>query len=493
MTEAEICMAQKALESCIYEHAANVISNNQDMIAARLATLSMMEDAVEAKNALEATNRKLVAEIKEHERSELVQRVLFAISDAVLVTRDIEELISIIQIELGKLLDTRNFYIAFYDEANDTLSAPFVQDEKDVMNTWPASKSLTGYVVKNRKYLMVNKDDIFELIRLGKIEMIGTPSAIWLGVPLEVEDRMIGAFVVQNYEDANAYDAKDLDLLRFISHQISISIQRKKAVQDLKTALAKAEEGDRLKTAFLQNVSHEIRTPMNAILGFSELLNEQDVEPDTRLIYTEIIHKSGNQLMTILEDIINISELEAGKEVLRLENININPLLRDIYEQFRIKVAAKNIELKISTGLEDKKDFIIIDETKLIQIITNLLNNSLKFTRHGSIIFGYKLKNGNLEFFVADTGVGIPEDKFQDIFDRFKQVEIVLSTENGGRGLGLGLSISKAYVELMGGRIWLQSAPGKGSTFHFSIPYAPVIAAENETKQKNKTEHNGAV
>jgi signal transduction histidine kinase len=281
-------------------------------------------------------------------------------------------------------------------------------------------------------------------------------------------------------------------MLEFISNQIGISIQRKKAVQDLTTALARAEESDRLKTAFLQNISHEIRTPMNAILGFADVLNEPDLEADVQKAYTDIIGKSGNHLLTILEDIINISELEAGKEVFLPVKTMLNPMLRDMYEQYKIKTGKKNIELKLTTSLTDDQAYIITDETKLIQIISNLLNNSLKFTRQGSISFGYTLKNGNLEFYVEDTGVGIPTDKYQAIFDRFKQVEVVLSSENGGRGLGLGLSISKAYVELFGGRIWVKSEPGVGSVFYFSIPYKLVLMHKNEDWRLTGIEFNSA-
>jgi signal transduction histidine kinase len=474
------------------ERTSRLVRVNEELGASRMATLSMMEDAVEAKNELEASNKKLTEEIIERKRSELVQQVLFSISNAALITRDIEELISIIRSELGKLLDTKNFYIAFYDKDTDTLSTPYIEDEKDELSTWSAAKSLTGYVIKNRTKLLVNREEIEELIKHGVIELVGTGALLWLGVPLEVDEQVIGAFVVQSYDNVNAYDTKDLDMLEFISHQISISIQRKKSVQDLTTALIKAEESDRLKTAFLQNISHEIRTPMNAILGFSELLNDPELGSEMRTTYTDIIGKSGNHLLTILEDIINISELEAGKEALRTGKTHLNPLLRDMYEQYKLKAGKKNLELKLYTPLDDDQVFIITDETKLIQILSNLLNNALKFTKEGSINFGYTLKNGKLEFYVEDSGVGISPDKNKEIFDRFKQVEIVLSSENGGRGLGLGLSISKAYVELMGGSIWLKSELGKGSTFYFSIPYTPLLHQKNQERLITEMELNNA-
>lgn len=465
--------AQPITETGLAERTEKLIRDNKDMISSRMATLNMMEDAVEAKNNLEATNQKLVAEIGERKRSELIQQVLFSISNAALVTRDVEALVAIIRSELGKLLDTKNFYLAFYDEVSDMLWTPYSEDEKDGMDTWPAARSFTGMVIKDRKNLLVNKKEMLGLIKRGEIDLVGTLSEQWLGVPLVVDDTIIGAFVVQSYDNANAYDIKDMELLEFISHQISLSIQRKKTFQDLTTALSKAKESDLLKTEFLHNISHEIRTPMNAILGFSDLLNEPDLLPDERKSYTEIITHSGRHLLTILEDIINISELEAGKEVFMPVQSNLNQILREIYAQYKLKASGRNIEIMLTTPLADELANIITDETKLIQIISNLMNNALKFTEQGRIDFGYTLKNGNLQFYIGDTGVGIAADKHNSIFDRFKQVEINLSKENGGRGLGLGLSISKAYIELFGGKIWLKSEPGKGSVFYFSIPYAP--------------------
>lgn len=491
-TQDQLRQAQSTSENRVTERTSKLIRANKELVSSRIATLSMMEDAVEAKNDLEETNRKLLEEIVERKRSELIQQVLFRISNAALITKDIEELLTIIQLELGNLLDTKNFFIAFYDEATDMLSNLYVKDEKDLIESWPACGSLTGYVIKNRKKLLVNNEQIEELIKHGELKLVGSIAQAWLGVPLEIDGSILGALVVQSYDDANAFSVKDMDMLEFVSHQIGISIQRKKAFHDLTIALSKAEESDRLKTAFLQNISHEIRTPMNAIMGFSELLNDRDLEPEMQHTYTDIIQKSGNHLLTILEDIINISELEAGKEVLKPGQTNLNPMLRDIYEQYKLKAARKNIELKLTTSLSDEQALIITDETKLIQIISNLLNNSLKFTKQGSISFGYTVNNGKLEFFVEDTGVGIPDDKFNDIFDRFKQVEIVLSNENGGRGLGLGLSICKAYAELLGGKIWVKSSPGTGSIFYFSIPYTPIFMLTGNNRLKTEIELSNA-
>ena len=247
---------------------------------------------------------------------------------------------------------------------------------------------------------------------------------------------------------------------------------RKKAEEELIKARDKAEEGDRLKTAFLHNISHETRTPMNAIIGFSALLGEPDLTRETQKSYIEIITQSSYHLLDVLNDIIEISNIEAGILKIKKNEINLNALLIKLYKQFNTQAEEKGIELKLSTVLSDKEANIHADNGKLIQILSNLLSNALKFTFNGKIDFGYFRENGDLEFFVKDTGIGIPEDQHQKIFNRFYQV--MHSDTKLYEGTGLGLSISKEYIELMKGTIWLTSKPGKGSVFYFKIPYEGV-------------------
>ena len=207
-----------------------------------------------------------VEDITESKHAEQLQKVLFNISNTAISTNNLKELIERIKQQLSTLLDTSNFYVAFYDETTGMFSSPYYSDEKDSIETWPAEKSLTGCIIKYNKSMLITDKEYLEMNKKGEINLIGEPSKIWLGVPLQVEGKAIGAFVVQSYDDVNAYSEKDKNTLEFVSHQISIAIQRTKAMQDLEAALAKAEESDRLKSAFLANMSHEIRTPMPAIL-----------------------------------------------------------------------------------------------------------------------------------------------------------------------------------------------------------------------------------
>lgn len=244
---------------------------------------------------------------------------------------------------------------------------------------------------------------------------------------------------------------------------------RRKAETELIAAKEKAEESDRLKTAFLHNVSHEIRTPMNAIMGFSSLLNEPGISTDERKQFVDVIFQSGNQLLSIINDIVDLASIESGQVKINIREINLNRELRMLSEQFSYKQKPRVITLNLETPLPDKEAGIMTDATKLIQILSNLINNAFKFTKAGKITFGYTSRGEFLEFFVKDTGVGIAPEHQSRVFDRFYQVDSAASRKYSGTGLGL--SICRAYTELLGGEIWLNSKPGEGSEFIFTIPF----------------------
>lgn len=264
---------------------------------------------------------------------------------------------------------------------------------------------------------------------------------------------------------------------------------RKKAEAELLESKLKAEESDRLKTAFLHNISHEIRTPMNAIVGFSTLLNEPGLDKETQSSYTGIIMQSSNQLLNIVSDIIEISNIEAGLIKLNKRETNLNSVIKECYARFRREAEVKGIGFSYETVLSDSDSVIITDESKLVQVVSHLINNAVKFTSAGQIIFGYKHKNEQIEFFVSDTGIGIPQEHHSRIYDRFYKVEN--SAPRLYEGTGLGLPISKAFIELMGGTIRLTSRAGGGTTVYFTIPYdniehQAIQIPDDETKPNDK-------
>jgi len=231
----------------------------------------------------------------------------------------------------------------------------------------------------------------------------------------------------------------------------------------------KAEESDKLKSAFLANMSHEIRTPLNGILGFSNLLNEPDLTKENKEEYIEIINSNGQQLLTIINDILDISKIEAGQILISIEAVNINELMNGLLYQFRNQAEFKNLVLTLNPDNLEEKIVAYTDAYRLRQVFYNLLSNAIKFTPEGNVEFGLIQKGSLMEFYVKDSGIGIATNDQSIIFAPFRKVENALTVTYGGTGLGL--PISKALVEKLGGTITVISEPGKGSTFIFTIPY----------------------
>ncbi|MFZ4547219.1 MAG: ATP-binding protein, partial [Bacteroidales bacterium] len=246
--------------------------------------------------------------------------------------------------------------------------------------------------------------------------------------------------------------------------------------QRLILAKDKAEESDKLKTAFLANMSHEIRTPMNAIIGFSDLLGEDDLTQEEKVDFISKIKSAGRSLMVLINDIIDIAKIEAGQLVISESVCDLNQLLTDLhgtFEELKNASGKHGIELNLVVPDTSKKMMILTDPMRLQQILTNLLGNALKFTEFGSIEFGYTVQQDWLSFYVNDTGIGILPGKQKLLFQRFSQVDPSTTRKYGGTGLGL--AISKNLTELLGGSIGMDSNPGKGSNFYFTLPFKPVI------------------
>lgn len=245
--------------------------------------------------------------------------------------------------------------------------------------------------------------------------------------------------------------------------------EQKKLVSELYDAKARAEESDRLKTSFLRNISHEIRTPLNGIMGFANLLRKDDISKDEKEECIKFIQDSGNRLIEIVENIIAIAQIETKQIAIQTESFSINSMMNDLYSVFAPTSAAKGLILYCNNSLSDENCTIISDYLKLSQVLNNLIKNAIKFTLHGSVNFGYEIKNNEVQFYVKDTGIGIAAEHHEIIFERFIQAEISIS--RAYEGAGLGLAISKGLIELFNGKIWAESEVGMGSTFYFTITF----------------------
>jgi PAS domain S-box-containing protein len=259
--------------------------------------------------------------------------------------------------------------------------------------------------------------------------------------------------------------------------------ERKQIYHEMLQAKERAEESERLKSAFLANLSHEIRTPMNAILGFADLLSLKEISAEEKKNYIDIIHKSGKQLLSIINDIIEISQIETGQITLHTTPVDLDNLMESLYHQLRVTIpAGKPVELKFHTPQSVDGSRILTDEVKLQQVLNNLIANAIKYTERGSIAVAYEFTfNRKIRFTVQDTGIGIDKKYHQLIFERFRQVDGDSAIRYGGSGLGL--AISKAYVGMLGGEISVSSVPGAGSTFTFTIPHQKYLQPDSAIAQ----------
>lgn len=248
------------------------------------------------------------------------------------------------------------------------------------------------------------------------------------------------------------------------------------AANEILCAKEKIEESERLKASFLAKMSHEIRTPMNGIIGFSSMLLDPDLTDDKRKQFIDIITSSSNHLLELIDDIINLSKIEAHQVEIANKEFYLNNLFDDIYTYFSPTAFSKNIQFSVMPGLKLTDSKIITDELKLKNILTNLISNAFKFTNEGKVEFGYSIQNKEVLFFVTDTGIGINPRNYKTIFEHFRQADDSSTRQYGGTGLGL--PISKSYIELLGGRIWLNSKLNKGSTFYFTLPYHPTLLSQ---------------
>jgi len=265
-------------------------------------------------------------------------------------------------------------------------------------------------------------------------------------------------------------------------------LQRKN--KELEQSKKKAEEGDRLKSSFLANMSHEIRSPINGIMGFSQMLQRKEYTPGKRRKFYHIIQSNTQHLLNIINDLLDVSKIDANQLTLNYQNFDLNKILQELYRGYEYELKEKgkeHIKLEVNFTLDDRSRYIHCDPNRFRQIMENLLSNAVKFTDEGIIEFGYELQSSNrLLFYVKDTGIGLSPDEQQYIFDRFRQVED--STHRMSEGTGLGLSISKNLVELLGGKMWTESKKGEGSTFYFTLPYERMSTFQEKEGENNEQE-----
>ncbi len=275
---------------------------------------------------------------------------------------------------------------------------------------------------------------------------------------------------LEHMESERELKRRNLELLVFKEELIRKNKELDKMNNDLKDAKLKAEESNMLKSSFLANLSHEIRTPMNAIIGFTELLRSNNLSSEEKSEYLDIVHQNGNQLMRVMDAIIDISKLQAKAYVEPKQVVAINEVFNAVYDNFSTEISAckKPISLKLFLDANDGSDKLYTHKEALTKVFEHLLDNAIKFTREGEIVIGYLIYDDYYEFFIKDTGIGIPSGDEEVIFDLFRQADTNNTREFEGNGIGL--SIVKKYVEIMKGKVWAEPNQTEGAMFKLQIP-----------------------
>lgn len=413
----------------------------------------------------------ILRDVTERNRNERIREALFEISEAVYTAQDINQLYEKIHKVVGKLMSSKNFYIAIYNEAEQTISFPYWVDEYDPPQpTKKLSRGLTEYVLRTGKPALIDAERDLELRRLGEVELIGSPQAIWLGVPLKVGEKTIGVIVVQDYENEKAFGEEEVQILTFVSEQIAIAIERKRHTDEINRIAEELRQLNNTKDKFFSIIAHDLRNPFITILGFTDLLltDYKELDESEIIFYLEEMKKSAEISHNLLQNLLQWSRSQTGRiefnptKILLKNLVNVNLEL--------LQPTATNKEIQIKSEVVDDI-YVQADEDMLNTIIRNLITNAIKFTpKGGTITIAAKEVGKYAEISVEDTGVGMSEATMANLF-RLDTTHSTLGT-NQEAGTGLGLILCKEFVEKHDGKIWVESKLGVGSKFIFYLPLA---------------------
>jgi len=415
------------------------------------------------------------------------------ISQALASKLELDALIQLVGDQIKNLFKANIVYVALLDKKSNLIKFPYQYGED--LPPLKFGEGLSSKIILSGEPLLINKDVQEQTNKMG-VHRIGIPAASYLGVPIPVGDEIIGLLSVQTTQEENRFSEKDQRLLTTIAAHVGVALRKARLFEEVKqanheadAARKTAEQANAAKSAFLSTVSHELRTPLTSVLGFAKIIKkrlEEKVFPatsqrDTKMTKTiqqisenlNVVIAEGERLTNLINDVLDLAKIEAGKMEWNMETLIVPEILDRATAATSSLFMQKN--LRLEKTIEDALPLVSGDKDKLIQVMVNLLSNAVKFTNEGTVICGVSRNKDEIVVAVTDTGIGIAAEDHAAVFEQFKQVGDTLTDKP--KGTGLGLPICKEIIEHHGGRIWLESELGKGSTFFFSLPLIPERSA----------------
>jgi PAS domain S-box-containing protein len=415
-------------------------------------------------------------DITERKASETASSVMLNIAKAVNISDDLNGLFENIRTELSRIIDTSNFFIALYNKESDTISLPYFKDEKDHFDTFPAEKTLSSLVFDVKRSMLLTDKQIRVLADQDQIKVVGSMAKVWLGIPLLVEGDIVGIMVVQNYENADAFNESHVKLLEVIAPQISLSIRRKQSEQLLRESERMLRESNLTKDKFFNIIAHDLKNPFNAIIGFSTLLSDEwnEFTDEDRFSMINSIKTSSESAFELLTNLLDWSRMQVGKITYEPEFLDISVLLKLNFGLLKPNAEAKSIKLQIGDTCDK---FVWADPNMINTVLRNLISNAIKFTRQNGLIKIQCSKKpnypGKVVLEISDSGVGMEARELEKLFDL--AANHTSSGTAGESGTGLGLALCKDFIEKNKGTLWVESTKNIGSTFFVALPVKPLV------------------